>query len=204
MKSNKHNLPVDEPRRKDLAFEEIDLGYEPKRWLWSLAAWSTALVAITIVGALLFAGCGGQHAEQAQKVSAEPAVTQSGGSAPVVLAKTDQAAPVVQDETPGSTADSPDVTASVSDTLVAPGQSVEITARATSDVTAIELRDGLHEPQAFTYDEKANLWRASYRMPLRSASRVGLGVKAVNETNHWSRVWVFLTPRQEESQSQHE
>ncbi len=87
----------------------------------------------------------------------------------------------------------PEVIASVPDALVVPGSIVEVTAEGSSDVTSIILSDGRGQTRPFTYDATASVWRASYRVPLRSATeRLGLSATATNGGNRWKRVWIFL------------
>ena len=87
----------------------------------------------------------------------------------------------------------PEVTASVIDTLVAPGSAIEITAQASVDATDLSLWDGVGKRQPFSYDEAGKVWHAFYRVPLRSADRLGLSVTAKNESGRWRRVWLFLS-----------
>lgn len=87
----------------------------------------------------------------------------------------------------------PDVVVTVVDTLVAPGEIVELTAEATTDVVEMAFSDGLGPPEPFVYDSTATIWRASYRVPLRpSTDNVGLSVTAKTEAKRWRRVWIFL------------
>ncbi|MEK7347590.1 MAG: hypothetical protein AABZ94_01830 [Candidatus Eisenbacteria bacterium] len=87
----------------------------------------------------------------------------------------------------------PEVVVSVPDSLAVPGSIVEITAEGSADVTAITLSDGRGQTRPFAYDAGANVWRASYRVPLRSATeRLGLSATATNGGNRWKRVWIFL------------
>lgn len=99
-------------------------------------------------------------------------------------------------ETPGVEGDAslpPEVAVSVSDPLAVPGSIVEITAEGSADVTGITLSDGRGQTRPFSYDAAANVWRASYRVPLRSAAeRLGLSATATNGGNRWKRVWIFL------------
>jgi hypothetical protein len=87
----------------------------------------------------------------------------------------------------------PDVSVSVADTSVVPGQAVEIFALATDDVEGIVLWDGIHSKEAFARDSVSGVWRASYRVPLRPQwERVGLSVTARTSNQRWRRVWLFL------------
>ncbi|MEK7315272.1 MAG: hypothetical protein AAB011_03760 [Candidatus Eisenbacteria bacterium] len=87
----------------------------------------------------------------------------------------------------------PEVALSVPDSLAVPGSIVEITAEGSADVTGITLSDGRGQTRPFVHDAEANVWRVSYRVPLRSATeRLGLSATATNGGNRWKRVWVFL------------
>ncbi len=88
----------------------------------------------------------------------------------------------------------PDLTVSVADTLVAPGEAVEFTVTGTDDVSEIALSDGRDDPMPFVHEAGTNVWHATYRMPLEPRhDRLGLSVTARNEANRWRRVWVFLS-----------
>ena len=87
----------------------------------------------------------------------------------------------------------PEIVVGVSDTLVSPGQFVQLAARATPDVTEMALWDGLGEKEPFHYDSNERLWKATYRAPLESRwERIGLSVTAKNAGERWRRVWVFV------------
>ena len=158
---------------------------------------------IPIAAAVLLSGCGGQGTESKRgDADAQVAVVLPSENATVALPE----APVAQgdsrmDTQPAIQGESlpPDLSVTVSDTLVSPGESVEITAEGTSDVGEIVLWDGIHDRQALTYDSMAKVWRTNYRVPLRpSSERFGLSVTAKNEANRWRRVWVFLSVQREE------
>lgn len=87
----------------------------------------------------------------------------------------------------------PEIVVNVTDSLVVPGSVVEITAEGSSDVTEIVLSDGRGQSRPFVFDASANVWRASYRVPLRSPTeRLGLSATATNGGSRWKRVWIFL------------
>ncbi len=86
----------------------------------------------------------------------------------------------------------PDVEVTLSDTSVQRRDRVDVTARTTADAVEVVLFDGIGEKQALTYDESANVWRGSYRVPLRAPDRHGLSVTAKDGSNRWRRVWAFL------------
>jgi len=92
----------------------------------------------------------------------------------------------------------PDVQVEVSDTMVQRRDRVDVTARTTADAVEVVLWDGIGERQALTYDESANVWRGSYRVPLRTPSdRLGLSVTAKDSSHRWRRVWSFLEIREQ-------
>jgi hypothetical protein len=170
------------------------------RW-GALAAASAALV-------FLAAGCGRNGDEVAstgsgdpettiaqqnsQATAAVPAATRSvaGQGVSTALAEGDGAISI--DSLP------PDVAASVTNTLVQPGEIIEVAAQGSSDVAEINLSDGLGKTQPMTYDTTAGLWRVYYRVPLRTTTdRLGLSVTAKNSLDRWRRVWIFLTVERE-------
>jgi len=155
---------------------------------------------ITLAVAVPLAGCG-SHGES--RAPSQPEAQAS------VTAPVEQSAPVPKQagmpqggasagEAPATHPDSmpPDLAVSVGDTLVTPGETVELTARGTPDVVEVTLWDGVHERLAFTRDAEGNTWRVQYRVPLRLKSeRLGLSVTAKNEAGRWRRVWLFLKLR---------
>ncbi|MGH7731278.1 MAG: hypothetical protein ACRENJ_08520, partial [Candidatus Eiseniibacteriota bacterium] len=87
----------------------------------------------------------------------------------------------------------PDVDASIADSVATPGTIIEITAKGSPDVEEVLLSDGLGRPQRFAYDASVDLWRASYRVPVKAPSeRLGLSVTARSNIGRWRRVWVFV------------
>jgi hypothetical protein len=87
----------------------------------------------------------------------------------------------------------PDIIVTASNTVVAPGEVIDITVQATPDVTEMSLWDGLNDRQALAYDSDAKAWRVSYRVPLRLPwERTGLAITAKNEAQRWCRAWVFI------------
>jgi hypothetical protein len=95
----------------------------------------------------------------------------------------------------------PDVVASIADSIAAPGSVVTVTATASSDVVTMTLADGLGKPKALTYDAGANLWKTTYRVPLKeSSARLGFSITAANAHQQWRRVWVF--PKSERARSE--
>ena len=93
----------------------------------------------------------------------------------------------------------PDVVASIADSLVAPGGVVTVIATGSPDVVSMTLADGIGREKALTYDSGANVWRTTYRVPLKASSeRIGFSITARNAQQQWRRVWLFPTaPRAE-------
>jgi hypothetical protein len=168
------------------------------RTLADISIWTgQTLVASILVSsalALVAIGCG----EQKQKATAETSAT----GTPVATAHDiapnpgGQAVAASATGTPEvSQVESlpPDVAATAPDTLVQAGSVVTITALGSADVTSVTLADGLGEKTPFTYDSESNLWRVSYRIPVRiSEDRIGLSVTATTDANRFKKVWVFL------------
>lgn len=172
-------------------------GSMPGEWSKALGVFAVLFVASVIAGVVL-SGCGQRSESRAQAdVSAQPAVT-TGAATQAQVASTD----AVPAAAPGglSVADRavleglpPDLSVSVADTLVAPGETVEFTVEGTEDVSQVALSDGRDEPTPFVRDAGTNLWRAQYRVPLHPRSeRFGVSVTARNDADRWRRVWVFL------------
>jgi hypothetical protein len=144
-------------------------------------------------------GCG----EQKQKATAETSTTDT----PVATAQ--ETAPTPGGQTAAASATGtpeqvgqveslpPDVAATAPDTLVQAGSVVTITALGSADVTSVTLTDGLGEKTPFTYDSESNLWRVSYRIPVKiREDRIGLSVTANTDANRYKRVWLFLKTRE--------
>jgi hypothetical protein len=159
------------------------------------AAALVIFVALAIVA--VQSGCGGDGAEQASNTTSsapQASAPQGGGpvaALPAVATSTSAAAGgrviALGDSLP------PDVAVAVEDTLVRPGDVVEITAEGSDDVSQVGLSDGLGRLQLFRRDEGSNVWRVLYRVPIRTTKdRVALSVTALNDLNRWRRVWVFI------------
>ena len=156
-------------------------------------------VMLAVLGAcaLALVGCGGSESEKpsasAGSVQAVP-VTQGGGT--VTTALPIPSAAVAEEEgevVPSEDSLPPEVMASSSDTLVAPGSAVEIIALGSPDVRDMTLADGIGKTQPFVYDVGTKSWRAFYRVPMSSRiERLGLSVTAKNDAHRWRRVWIFL------------
>jgi len=165
------------------------------RWMLALLGLElTGLVVAAVAIGLMVGSCGEKREDVASGASVQPA--SQAPSAPVATVAT------VASHTPAQTPKAeeinsaaslpPEVTVSVGDTLVIPGSAIEIDARASVDATELSLWDGVSKRQPFTYDEQGKVWRAFYRVPLKSQERLGLSVTAKNEAGRWRRVWVFL------------
>ncbi len=157
----------------------------------------TVVAAATIALAFLALGCG----KQTEQAATETTTTSGAGIArmdQVVAASTgtitrEAGTPGVGDATTSADSLPPDVAAFAPDTVLAPGSVVEILAEGSIDVTGIMLADGAGQSKPFVYDSTAKIWRAYYRVPVRStAERLGLSVTATTGTGRWKRVWVFL------------
>jgi hypothetical protein len=119
-----------------------------------------------------------------------PAVSGSGLSAGEMRAE-----PVtgsVPETKPSSGA--PDLLAKVSKELVTRGETVDITAEGSPDVTEMLLSDGYGTTQTLMFDAESNTWKTAYRVPLNmKLERLGLSIRAKNGDNRWRRVWVFVS-----------
>jgi len=171
------------------------------RWMKVFGMFVVLFLAAVAAGVVL-SGCGGSG-------SRSGASEQVSDNAPAVVTNetpTTQVASVTPAQPPapaqGLTAQDlavreglpPDMTVSVDDTLVAPGEAVEFTVTGTDDVSEIALSDGRDDPMPFVHEAGTSVWHATYRMPLKPRhDRLGVSVTARNEANRWRRVWVFLS-----------
>ena len=93
---------------------------------------------------------------------------------------------------PQADSEPPDVVASIAESVATPGSVVTVTATGSPDVVTMTLADGLGKPKALSYDASANVWKTSYRVPLKAAAaRLGFSITATNSRQQWRRVWVF-------------
>lgn len=162
-----------------------------------------ALIAAPLLLALAALGCG----EQKEKATAELATNEStvapagsGVSAPQAAVASTGAAAIAETGLEQRTDDTlpPDIVAAGPETIVLPGSVVTVAATGSTDVTSVMLTDRAGEKTPFTYDSESNLWRASYRVPIRATTdKLALAVTATTEANRWKRVWVFLRLRDE-------
>src|SRR5205814_2171088 len=140
-----------------------------RRVLRSAAGLGIALLAVPVAVAFALFGCGSEGSpsrtadnETRQVVHAPGGATTSPAVTASQIGAVDPAGVGLR---PAAEPPSPDVTASVTDTLVLPGRSVQVTAVGTEDVRQVVLWDGIHDRQAFAYDSTSGEWRATYRMP---------------------------------------
>lgn len=162
-------------------------------------------IAALIAGAALAlaaAGCG-RHSSDSAATSTTPEPTPSAPTAVVAsVPNVSDTTRIVGGEKAGGEALSrdavpPDVQATAVDSVVTPGAVVEISALASPDVVDMGLSDGISREQPFAYDSTMKVWRAFYRVPIRSSKdKLGLAVTATNDSGHWRRVWVFLNLQQ--------
>jgi hypothetical protein len=162
-----------------------------------------ALGGVAVVGAFVLAGCGsagGGHEQSVAQVQA-PTPEATTQATPAVAVK-----PLVtstgagQRESGDEASMPPEVDVSVVDTLVAPGQVVELVAHGTPDVERMALKDGNGDTQPFVKDADGKTWRISYRVPLHPRyERAGLSVTARTGAERWRRVWVFLHVKGDEA-----
>ena len=183
---------------------------EKKTSVLGINRWDVA-VAGSFLLLLVALGCGKEEKSisaansdaQGAGVVATPAATTAGGRGTTTSAVTSGVMVTEargQEEASGRTPSTeqettlpPEIVASVADSLVVPGSIVEITAEGSPDVTEITLSDGRGQSRPFVFDAAANLWRASYRVPLRSITeKVALSATATNGGSRWKRVWIFL------------
>jgi hypothetical protein len=160
-----------------------------------------ALIAAPLLIALAALGCG----EQGEKATAELATKETAApvraSAPAMASTVETPSAIGAVEggtTDGNEALPPDIVAAGPETIVLPGSVVTIAATGSTDVTSVILTDRAGEKTPFTYDSESNLWRASYRVPIRATTeKLALAVTAATEANRWKRVWVFLRLREQ-------
>ncbi len=169
-----------------------------ERWVTGVM-WLGALALALLATAVVMSGCDrtSTPSTTAQSVSPGAAVVPASTIGPTEPARNAAPALTVKKVDAVHTV-APDIAVSVPDTLVMPGQAIEVTVEGTPDVTEMALWDGLSEKLPMVIDS-TGLWRVDYRVPLRPRSeRLALSVTAKNEGGHWCRSWLFLhvqTPR---------
>jgi len=166
---------------------------EPRRWLRVMGAFAALFVAAVAAGVLL-GGCGRQNESAAgSEASVAVATPETRAQARAAAAAPAPAQGLSAEDLAVREGLPPDLSVSVPDTVVAPGEVVDFTVLGTSDVSEIALSDGRDEPLPFVRDGGADTWRVQYRVPLHPRSeRVGVSVTAKNDLGRWRRVWVFL------------
>lgn len=162
----------------------------------------SALLAAPILLALAALGCGEQKEKATAELATNETVAPAGPSATAPQAAVASATgATTAPESAGQKTDDtlpPDIVAVVPEGLSLPGTVVQIAAVGSADVTSVMLTDRVGAKTPFTFDSEANLWRASYRVPLRAdTEKLALAVTATTEANRWKRVWVFLRLKEE-------
>lgn len=165
---------------------------------WSGAALALALVTTAAVAV----GCGGQEqAQTSASAGSSQNVVAASASGPMVPPFTKEELQAVSGQEIATVSNDslpPDVDASIIESQVTPGTVIEVRAKGSPDVEEVLLSDGRGKPQRFVYDSTADLWRASYRVPIRiTGERLELAVTAKNEIGRWRRVWVFSVVERE-------
>ena len=169
----------------------------PIEWRRALGTFTVLFIAAVVAGVVL-SGCGQRSASSAQANSPAQSMGPAAGVAQAQVASTTA---VPASASGGLSADDravleglpPDLSVSVADTLVAPGEVIEFVVEGTDDVSMVALADGRDDPLPFVRDEGTNTWRAQYRVPLRPKSeRFAVSVTARTDAERWRRVWVFL------------
>jgi hypothetical protein len=157
----------------------------------------STVVLASALGAYVLMGCGQHKSHELTQSSSEHdglVVAQPASATP----PSEQQTPVTTEGAPREAAKSadavpPEVEATVTDSTVVRGSVVEVTAEGSADVVAMSLKDDLGTELPMAYDSASQVWRAFYRVPLKSKSeRVGLAVTAKNATGRWRRVYEFL------------
>jgi hypothetical protein len=188
--------PADETSSRD--------AFPARRELPKRAAIAGGFLLGSLTLSVLLSSCGGHKSVSAetQAQSTIPPIESVvlGSQGGVMAASAIQSSPS-DSESVSETSLPPDLSATVMDTEVTPGESVQLYVEATPDVVEMTLWDGLHDKQSLTYDSEAKVWHGSYRVPLSSTGRIGLSVTARNDASRWRRVWVFLTVNRDEAKA---
>src|SRR5437867_7313137 len=162
--------------------------HSDRRTLALLGLQLTGLIVAAVSIGLIVGSCG-EKQDATTSAAAEPVAAPAASTVATVVSHVP--APATEGgEVSSPESLPPEVTASVTDTLVAPGSAIEITAQASVDATDLSLWDGVGKRQPFSYDEAGKVWHAFYRVPLRSADRLALSVTAQNDGARWRRVRV--------------
>jgi hypothetical protein len=168
------------------------------RWIAGLGELLAVSFAVS-AACLLMTGCGQEKTATARVESnAQSSSSPQAASTSAVVANSTSGAPAAVTTgalVTGSEHDGlpPEIAIGEVDTLVAPGQPLQLTIYGTPDVTSMSLADGIGKPEPLVHDASGDVWRVSYRVPLRpKQDRIGLSVTAQNDLNRWRRVWIFL------------
>ena len=190
--SRQHEAEWREPEAMEIARER---GRRSKPAL-KIARVSTLVLASALTAYVLM-GCG-QHKshELSQSTSAHDGIVVA-QPASAALSPTSEPQPMNETTTreAATSADvvPPEVEASVTDSAVVRGTVVEVTAQGSADVESMSLKDDLGTELPMAYDSTSQVWRAFYRVPLKSKSdKLGLAVTAKNGTGRWRRVYEFV------------
>jgi len=134
-------------------------------------AWTAFGSALAMTCAVLLTGCGRDAGVAKSTETASEVASNAPAAGAVVSPAAVVKAPLVTGTEPRSGESlPPDIEVAPLDTLVSPGEPVEIVVRSTSDVARVALSDGSGEKQALVRDAGGDLWRVTYRVPLRSPS----------------------------------
>lgn len=178
------------PFARDYRTAHVTLDSRRARSLVTLAGSALVLLAL--------AGCGTDETDSSstdshvQAAAATPVTTQSnavarqagGGSSSQVAASA---------ASDSGYAPPPELELAGPDSVVAPGDVIEVTAQATPDAEQLVIWDGVGDHEAMTYDADARVWRARVRLPLRPRTdRVAISVTAYDGSRHWRRRWLFV------------
>ena len=159
-----------------------------------------------VLTAVIVSSCGSEHAQTKSSEAQSQVVTPQEGTQNAAAAAMTVPLPApsgrLERRTEVQQGLPPDLSVSVPDTSVGPGQAVEFSVEATGDVTQIAVSDGSGDPLPMVLDEETGEWKVQYRVPLKPRhERIGLSVTARNDANRWRRVWVFLHVTPDEAAS---
>ena len=158
----------------------------------------STLVLVSALTAYVLMGCGQHKSRDLSQSTSEHdgiVVAQPASAGPPPAPTESQASSETTTREAATSIDAvpPEVEASVTDSAVVRGTVVEVEARGSSDVVSMSLKDDLGTELPMAYDSTSQVWRAFYRVPLKSKSeRFGLAVTAKNATGRWRRVYEFV------------
>jgi len=159
----------------------------------------STIALVSALAAYVLMGCG-QHKshELAQTSSVHDGLVVAQPASVTPQAPTTSQSSETTESTPREAATSvdavpPEVNANVTDTSVVRGSVIEVSAEGSSDVVSMSVKDDLGTELPMAYDSANQVWRAFYRVPLKSKTeRVGLAVTAKNASGRWRRVYEFV------------